>query len=103
MVVEKFLKANEMVNMELVGTKEDVLENSDKSSKSINIFDEKLVAITSRRGHFYWDTSTIVVACILDLANFHMNEFHYKVSIACQSGTSTPETKTKKRAYFAHM
>ena len=70
------------VNVKLVKTREAVLENSDKSLlKSINIFDENLVAITSRRAQIYWDTPTLVGACILDLAKFHMYEFHYNVSI----------------------
>ena len=70
------------VNVKLVRTREAVLENSDKGLlKSINIFDENLVAITSRWGQNYWDTPTLVGACILDLAKFHMYEFHYKVSI----------------------
>ena len=63
------------VNVKLVKKKEVVLENSDKGLlKSINIFDENLVAITSRRGQLYWDTPTLVGACILDLALFRMYE-----------------------------
>ena len=69
------------VNVKLARSREAVLQNSDKGlMKSVNIFDENLVAITSRRGEIYWDTPTLVGACILDLAKFHMFEFHYKVS-----------------------
>ena len=74
------------VNVKLVKTREAVLENSDKGLlESINIFDENLVAITSGRGQIYWDTPTLVGACILELAKFHMYEFQYKVSIQRQN------------------
>ena len=74
------------VNVKLVETREAILENSDKGLlKSINIFDENLVAIASRRGQIYWDTPTLVGACLLDLAKFLMYEFHYKVSIKRQN------------------
>ena len=74
------------VNAKLVKTREAVLENSDEGLlKSINIFDEKLVAITSRRGQIYWETPTFVGACNLDLDKFHMYEVHNTVSIKRQN------------------
>ena len=74
------------VNVKLVETRESVLENSDKGLlKSINISDENLVAIASRMGQIYWDTSDVDGACILDLAKFHMYKFHYQVSIKRQN------------------
>ena len=80
------------VNVKLVKSRQAFLENSDKGSlKSINIFDENLVAITSRRGLVYWDTATLVGACILDLAKFHMYEFHYKLSIKRQNHYFHPQ------------
>ena len=88
------------VNVKLVKTREAVLENSDKGLlKSINIFDENLVAITSRRGQIYWDTPTLVGACILDLAKFHMYEFHYKVSIKRQNHYF-PRLKQRSQCIF---
>ena len=74
------------INVKLVKTGEAVLENSDEGLlKSMNIFDETVVALTSRGGQFYWDTPTLVGACIFDLAEFHMYEFIYKVSIRRQN------------------
>ena len=70
------------VNVKLLRSREAVLTNTDKHlCKSIKIFDENLVAITSRRSQILWDTPTIVGACILDLAKYHMFQFHYKVGI----------------------
>ena len=69
------------VNVNLVKTREAIFENSYKGLlKSINTFDGNVVAITSRRGQNYWDTPTLVGACILVLAKFHQYEFLYKVS-----------------------
>ena len=49
------------VNVNLVKSGEAVLENSAENlMKSINIFDENLVAITTRRGQTYWDNTTLV-------------------------------------------
>ena len=80
------------VNVKLVKTREAVRENSDKGLlKLINIFDENLVAITSRRAQIYWDTPTLVGTCILDLAKFHMYEFDYKVSIKRQNHYFHPQ------------
>ena len=88
------------VNVKLVKRREAVLERCDKGLlKSINIFDENLVAITSRRGQIYWDTPTLVGACILDLAKFHMYEFHYKVSIKRQIHYS-PRLKQRSQCIF---
>ena len=70
------------VNVKLLRSREAVLNNTDKNlCKAIKIFDENLVAVTFRRGRILWDTPTIVGACILDLAKYHMFHFHYKVSI----------------------
>ena len=67
------------VNVELVKPKEAVLGNSDGGLlKSIDIFDENLVAFTSRRGQTYLDMPTLVGDCILDLAKLYLYEFHYK-------------------------
>ena len=72
------------VNVKLVRTREAVLENSDKGlSKSSNIFDENLVAITSRRG--------LVGACKLDLSKIHMHDFHYNVSTKHQNHYFHPQ------------
>ena len=69
------------VNVNLLRSREAVLNSTDKHlCKSIKIFDENLVAVTSRRGRILRDTPTIVGACILDLAKYHMFQFHYKVS-----------------------
>ena len=69
------------VNVNLLRSREAVLNSTDKHlCKSIKIFDENLVAVTSRRGRILWDTPTIVGACILDLAKYHMFQFHYKMS-----------------------
>ena len=70
------------VKVKLLRSREAVLTNTDKHlCKSIKIFDENLVAITTRRSQILWDTPTIVGACILDLAKYHMFQFHYKVCI----------------------
>ena len=69
------------VNVKLLRTRESVLDSTDTNlCKSVKIFDENLVAVTSRKGQIYWDTPTIVGACILDLAKYHMFHFHSKVS-----------------------
>ena len=74
------------VNGKLVKTREAVLESSNKGLlKSINIFDENLVALDSRGGQIYWDTPTLLDACIFDHAMFRMYVFRYKVSIKCQN------------------
>ena len=75
-----------MVNVKLVRTREDVLENSEKGLlKSISTFDENLVAIKSHRGQIFWDTPTLVSACIVNLAELHMYDLQYKVSIKRQN------------------
>ena len=67
------------VNVKLLQTREGVLENSGNSlNKSVKIFDQTLVAVTCRTGHIFWDSPTIVGACILGLAKYHMFYFHYK-------------------------
>ena len=88
------------VNVKLVKTRGAVLENSDKGLlKSINIFDENLVAITSRRGQIYWDTPTLLGACILELAKFHLYEFPYEVSIKRQNHYF-PRLKQRSQCFF---
>ena len=63
------------VNVKLIETGEAVLENCDKDLlKSMNIFHENLVAITSSRGEIYWDTPTLVSAWIIGLAKLPMYE-----------------------------
>ena len=69
------------VAVKLLRSREEVLDNTDKAlCKSVKIFDENLIAVTLRKGEIVWDTPTIVGACILDLAKYHMYQFHYKVS-----------------------
>ena len=69
------------VNVKLLRSRDEVLNNTNKIlCKSFKIFDENLVAVTCCKGRILWDTPTIVGACILDLAKYHMFQFHYKVS-----------------------
>ena len=57
------------------------MENSANSVvKCVKNFDKNLVAVTCRKGHLFWDTPTIVDACALDLAKYHIIYFHDKVS-----------------------
>ena len=71
-MAKTFENKRNRVNQNLAKTGIVALENSDKSLlKSINIFDENLVAITSRKGQNHWDKTTFVGASILDLAKFH--------------------------------
>ena len=68
-------KRNRM-NVNLLRSREAVLSNTDKHlCKSIKIFDENLVAITSRKSQIVLDTPTIVGACIVDLGSITSSNF----------------------------
>ena len=47
--------------------------------KTSKIFDENLAAVTVKKQKIYWNKPTIVGASVLELAKFHMFNFHYKV------------------------
>ena len=65
------------VNVKLPRTREGILENSGKSLvTSVEILDENHPAAIFRKGHIFSDPPTIVAACILDLAKYHMFYFH---------------------------
>ena len=98
----KTLESNRnRVNIKPVKTREAVLENSDKGLlKSINIFDQNPIAITSRRGQISWDTPTLVGVCILDLAKFHIKEFHKGKHTMSRSVPSPPRLKQRSWCIF---
>ena len=89
------------VKRKLVKTREAILENCDKGLlKTINIFGKNLVAIKSRRAQIYWDRPTLVGAGILDLAKFHVYEFHCKVSMKRQNLQFYPQDSKKEPMCF---
>ena len=68
------------VNVHLVRTILAAQKAVDKSLlKTIKIFDENLAAVTLKQTKIYWNKPTIVGACVLELAKYHMYNFHYKV------------------------
>ena len=68
------------VNVSLVCSEEEVggLTTS-PFFDSFKIFNENLAAITTKKRTIVWNKPTIVGATVLDLAKFHMYDFHYNV------------------------
>ena len=66
--------------MQLIRSTDEAQRVTDKSlMQSFKIFDENLAAVTLKQTKIYWNKPTIVGACVLELAKFHMFSFHYKV------------------------
>ena len=65
------------VNVQLIRSIDEVQRVTDKSlMQSFKIFDENLAAVTRK---FTGTNQPLSVACVLQLAKFHMFSFHYKV------------------------
>ena len=68
------------VIVQLVRTQQEAQKWVDTSMmKTFRIFDENVAAVTMKKPKIYWNKPTIVGACVLELARFHMYSFHYKV------------------------
>ena len=68
------------VHVQLKRSTDEAQRVTDKSlMQSFEIFDENLAAVTLKQTKIYWSKPTIVEACVLELAKFHMFSFHYKV------------------------
>ena len=66
--------------VQLVFTKEQVFRRTDVPwFCQFKIFDENFAAISSKKRSILWNKPTIVGACVLDLAKYHMFDFHYNV------------------------
>ena len=68
------------IHVQLIRSIDEAQRVTDKSlMQSFKIFDENLAAVTLKQTKNYWNKPTIVGACVLELAKFHMFSFHYKV------------------------
>ena len=68
------------LSVQLVCTRDQLLTRTDISTFcQFKIFDENLAAISSKKKMILWNKPTIVGACVLDLAKYHMFDFHYNV------------------------
>ena len=68
------------LSVQLVCTRDQVLRRTDiPTFCQFKIFDENLSAISSKKKTILWNKPTIVGACVLDLAKYHMFDFHYNV------------------------
>ena len=68
------------IHVQLIRSIDEAQRVTDKSlMQSFKIFDENLAAVTLKQTKIYWNKPTIVGACVLEFAKFHMFSFHYKV------------------------
>ena len=68
------------LTVQLISNRESLLRRTDTPfSCEFKIFNENLAANSSRKRSFLWNKPTIVGASVLDLAKFHMFNFHYNV------------------------
>ena len=68
------------LTVQLVTSRENVLRRTDTPFFcEFKIFNENLAAISSRKRSILWNKPTIVGATVLDLAKYHMFNFHYNV------------------------
>ena len=68
------------IHVQLIRSVDEAQRVTDKSlMQSFKIFDEILAAVTLKQNKIYKRKPTIVGACVLELAKFHMFSFHYKV------------------------
>ena len=102
-------KRNRM-KVKLTLTEEKTLKWTDKPEyQSSKIISEDLVTVCLQQSEILWDKPTIVGACILDLAQKFMFEFHYKVmkkNFDCNllySDTDTFVYEVRSRDFFAEI
>ena len=68
------------LTVQLISNRESLLRRSNTPFFcEFKIFNENLAAISSRKKSILWNKPTIVGASVLDLAKFHMFNFHYNV------------------------
>ena len=68
------------LTVQLVSDRENLSRRTDTPFFcEFKIFNENLAAISSRKRFILWNKPTIVGASVLDLAQFHMFNFHYNV------------------------
>ena len=68
------------VNLTVVRSEEEVRKvTANHLFQDFKIFDENLAAMITRKRTILWNKPTIVGATILDLAKYHMYNFHYNV------------------------
>ena len=68
------------LTVQLISNRESLLRRTDTPFFcEFKIFNENLAAISSRKRSILWNKPTIVGASVLDLAKFHMFNFHYNV------------------------
>ena len=66
------------IRVRIVRTEEEVYQWTNQPKfQSFKIFDENLASVTLSLSEVFWDKSTIVGACILDLSKKFMFDFHY--------------------------
>ena len=71
-------KRNHII-VQLVSDRENLLRRTDNPFFcEFKISNENLAAISSRKRSILWNKPTIVRASVLDLAKFHMFNFHYR-------------------------
>ena len=86
------------VNVKSDWTWKAVLEYCDRGSmKSINILDENLVAIESRKKQYYWDVPTLLGSCSIGLAKFIKQKLHDQVSNSSPNLGTATTLKSKKQ------
>ena len=98
------------IKVKLARTEEETLKWTDRPEyKSSKIISEDLVTVSLEQLEILWDKPTIVGACILDLANKYMFEFHYKVmkrNFDCNllySDTDSFVYEVRSRDFFADL